>query len=122
MDSLRDAPVFLEASGQVACGDAFRWKGKYYYADQYDFCLEFLTRKALPLDVSTFREKDLMDVIEEMADRQTITRKDLIEVAHHNNHIALIKEAVLKDAGSALYRKMYPRRRPSTEPAKRRKR
>ncbi|HZL96497.1 MAG TPA: hypothetical protein VFB99_22775, partial [Vicinamibacterales bacterium] len=111
-ESLREeAPVYLEASGHVACGDAFRWKGPTYYARQYAFCVEFLTLKGLPLDVSSFREKGLMDVIRSMADGQTITREELLEVAHQNNHIAGIREAILGDTRTALYRKAHPRQR-----------
>jgi hypothetical protein len=111
-ESLQEAPVSLEATGEVACGEAFRWPGKEYYARQYAFCLEFLQRKGLPPDVSGFREKGLMDVIEDLdrAGRETIRRAELLEVAHQNNHIAMIKEAVLKDTKSALVRHTYPRR------------
>ena len=111
-ESLREAPVSLEANGQVTCGSDFRWRGLRHYPRQYVFCLEFLTRKGLPPDVSGFREKGLMDVIDGLADGQAITREELLEVAHQNNHIAGIKKAILGDLRTSLYRKMYPRRRP----------
>ena len=37
------------------------------------------------LDISQFREKALIDVIEEMAEGQMISREELLEVAHQNN-------------------------------------
>jgi hypothetical protein len=119
-DSLQAAPVFLAANGQVTWGDGFHWKGKNYYARQYVFCVEFLTRKGLPADVSRFREKGLMDVIKEMG--ASITRAELLEVADQNNQIAMIKEAILRDTMSVLHRKLHPRRRPSTESRTLRKR
>jgi hypothetical protein len=103
--------VYLEANGQVTCGSDFRWKGLRHYPRQYAFCLEFLTRKGLPPDVSRFRDKSLMDVIEEMAVGQMISREELLEVAHQNNHIAGIKEAILGDTSTTLYRNAYPRQR-----------
>jgi hypothetical protein len=55
-----------------------------------------------------------MDVIEGMAEGQTITREELLEIAAYNNQVAMIKEAILRDTGRALYRKFYPRRRSAT--------
>jgi len=117
-ESLREAPVYLDAHGRVACGDDSQWKRKRYYATQYAFCLEFLNRKGLSPDVSHFRKKGLIDVIEDMdrTKRTTISRDELLEVAHQNNHIAMIKDAILGDTKSALYRYHYPprRRRPGS--------
>jgi hypothetical protein len=62
-------------------------------------------------DISQFREKQLIDLIEEMAEGQMVSREALLEVAHPNNHIAGIKEAILRDTGATLYRKAYPRQR-----------
>jgi hypothetical protein len=53
-----------------------------------------------------------MDVIGEMdgTNQHTITRDELVEVALYNNDIAMLKDAILSDTASALYRKMNPRR------------
>lgn len=55
-------------------------------------------RKGLPFDVSRFRVKSLMDVVNELASGQSITREELAEIAGDHNQVAMIREAILPKA------------------------
>jgi hypothetical protein len=104
------APIVLLPNGNIQCGTEI-YKSDAKVKHQYPFVRDYLIKKRLPFDISGFKSKELIDVIENMQNKniKSVSLKKLLEIVAYYNQVAKIKEYKVRLIKQIAYKRFWRR-------------